>query len=171
MILFKALFLSFTISAKLPSYLLSVRCWISASLSKQLDWFYHCFFLVPFIACGTGKESTKAAAKWSKCKISSRSVSRYYLELLTITFITGILPFGRESPLFRGPLNFWKFAGGEDSATILIKFFFIGNYPFFNLLLGCIIFNFSSALGFSIFESQAVISFSNAFISNFLQYY
>lgn len=95
----------------------------------------------------------------SKCKTSSRSVSRYYLELLTITYITGILPFGRESLLFRGPLNLWKFAGGEDSATFLIKFFLIGNYPFFNLFLGCVIFIFSSALGFRISESQAVISF------------
>lgn len=92
----------------------------------------------------------------AKCKISSRSVSRYCLELLTITYITDILLFGRESLLFRAPLGLWKFAASEDSATFLIKFFFIGNYPFLNLLLRCLIFIFSSALVFSISESQPV---------------
>lgn len=43
----------------------------------------------------------------SSCKIASRCASWYSLELLLSTYITDILlPFGRESLLFRGSLNF-----------------------------------------------------------------
>lgn len=37
----------------------------------------------------------------SDCKMSSRSASVLYLELLAVTFPTGILPFGRVTPFHR----------------------------------------------------------------------
>lgn len=156
--LFKAWFLSLALFAKLPPYLPLSATEPPLQLPNSWAGFITAFSWFPLLPVVRAGSQPRLQPNDSKCKISSRSVSRYYPEL-TITYFGGVVPFGRAPLLFRGPLNFWKFTCGEVSATFQTKFFFIGNYPLLKLLLCWLIFIFSSALGFSISESQVVMSF------------
>lgn len=144
----KALFLYFAVcwAASIPAACLLLNLCLPScqtGFSIALSSFLCCLW------CGQG------ARQGCSQMIQNRKCLPGLLQCFTLSFLQS--PFLQaschlgESLLFTGPLNFWKFVGGEDSATSLINFFFIGDYLFFfNLHLGCIIVIFSSALGFSI---------------------
>lgn len=93
---------------------LSHPCCLSAagSLPPQLpDWFQHCFVLVPLLPVVWARSQARLQPNDSECKMPSRSASVLYLELLAVTFPTGILPFGRVAPFHR-PIKLLKVCRG-----------------------------------------------------------
>lgn len=103
--------------------------------STALSWFLYCLW------CGQGaRQGCSQMIQNVKCLPGLFQC--FTLSFLQSPFLQASCHLG-EWLLFTGPLNFWKFAGGEDSATSLINFFFIGNYLFVLILhLGCIVFIF-----------------------------